>query len=309
MEREEIVNKILRLKEEKEVVILAHYYSLPEIQDISDILGDSLALSKAAAKTDAKIILFCGVNFMAETASIIAPDKKVLVPDNRAGCSLAASIKADDLIAWKEKNPEGVVVSYVNTTASVKAYTDICCTSANARKIIESIPSGKKILFTPDKNLGTYLKLTTGRDIEIWEGNCCVHNKFSSEMVRAKMKQYPDADILIHPEGLCSNDKELIENKRVFFYSTSGMVNHIMNSDKQQFVIATEKEIIHELNKRDSRKEYIPISERALCGNMKRATLDKVLRALENEQPEIKVDAATREKAIISINRMFEITD
>ncbi len=307
MNKSEIISRINLLKKEKNAVILAHYYSLPEVQDISDILGDSLALSKAAAETNADIILFCGVNFMAETASIISPNKRVIVPDNRAGCSLAASIKAHNLISWKEANPDGIIVSYVNTTAEVKAYTDICCTSANALKIIESIPLDKKILFTPDKNLGNYLKIKTGRDLEIWEGNCCVHNKFDSQMIKTKMKQYPEADILIHPESLCSDDLDIINDPRVYFYSTSGMVKHIAKSPKFQFVIATEKEIIHEMKKKNPHKEYIPVSGNALCGNMKRATLEKVLQALETEQPEIKVKDSVRTKAINSINRMFEI--
>jgi quinolinate synthase len=307
MDKSEIIARINLLKKEKNAVIIAHYYSLPEVQDVSDILGDSLALSKAAAETNADIILFCGVNFMAETASIISPDKRVIVPDNRAGCSLAASIKAHHLISWKEANPDGIIVSYVNTTAEVKAYTDICCTSANALKIIESITADKKILFTPDKNLGKYLKIKTGRDIEIWEGSCCVHNKFDSQMIINKMKKFPEADILIHPESFCSDNLDIINDPRVFFYSTSGMVDHIVKSSKSQFVIATEKEIIHEMKKRDSSKEYIPVSGNALCGNMKRATLEKVLLALETEQPEIKVKESVRAKAILSINRMFEI--
>lgn len=307
MTTESIVKEIERLKKEKNAVILAHYYSRPEIQDISDFLGDSLALSQEAARTDADIILFCGVNFMAETASIISPGKKVIVPDNRAGCSLAESITGEDIEEWRGENPDGVVVSYVNTTADVKAHTDICCTSANALKVVNSIPPDKKILFVPDKNLGAYINLKTGRNMELWEGDCCVHERFRSEDITDMAKRYPDADILIHPESHCSGDPAILAMEQTFFYSTAGMLKHISASEKKQFVIMTEREIIHQMQKMHPDREYISAGPSALCGQMKRNTIEKVLLALQNEAPEIKVEQNLRERAWRSIQRMLEI--
>ena len=307
MTTESIVKEIERLKKEKNAVILAHYYSRPEIQDISDFLGDSLALSQEAARTDADIILFCGVNFMAETASIISPGKKVIVPDNRAGCSLAESITGEDIEEWRGENPDGVVVSYVNTTADVKAHTDICCTSANALKVVNSIPPDKKILFVPDKNLGAYINLKTGRNMELWEGDCCVHERFRSDDITDMAKRYPHADILIHPESHCSGDPAILAMEQTFFYSTAGMLKHISASEKKQFVIMTEREIIHQMQKMHPDREYISAGPRALCGQMKRNTIEKVLLALQNEAPEIKVEQNLRERAWRSIQRVLEI--
>lgn len=307
MTHESIVKEIERLKREKRAVILAHYYSRPEIQDISDFIGDSLALSQEAGRTDADIILFCGVNFMAETASIISPDKKVIVPDNRAGCSLAESITGEEIERWRSDNPGGVVVSYVNTTADVKAYTDICCTSANALRVVESIPADKRILFVPDKNLGAYINLITGRDMDVWQGDCCVHERFDSESIREMAEKYPDADILIHPESSCSGDPEILSLPQTYFYSTSGMLKHVSESGKRQFVIMTEREIIHQMEKISPEKEFISAGVRAVCGQMKRNTIEKVLSALQNEAPEIKVENGLRERAWKSIERMLQI--
>lgn len=303
----DIVKEINRLKKEKNAVILAHFYVRQEVQDIADYIGDSLGLSNAASKTEADIILFCGVNFMAETASIISPNKKVLVPDNTAGCSLAESIEASDLFEWKNKNPEGVIVSYVNTTAEIKAYSDICCTSSNALKVVMSIPEDKKILFVPDKNLGNYIRLKTGRDLEIWEGDCCVHNRFDTRMVLEKSLEYPDADILIHPESKCSNDPAIHNLPQAYFYSTSGMIKHVNSSPKSQFIIVTEEGVIHEMKKHNPHKEFIPISTQAPCRQMKKVTLEKVLHTLQTEEFEIKVQAELREKAWLPIKRMLEI--
>jgi len=307
MDKKEIIERILQLKKEKNAVILAHYYTNPEIQDICDFLGDSLGLSQEAGKTDAKIILFCGVNFMAETASIISPDKKVIVPDLAAGCSLAESITGEDLAEWKAANPDGVVVAYVNTTAEVKAYTDICCTSANALKVVESIPADKKILFVPDRHLGKYINIKTGRNMELWFGDCCVHDRFNSQMIKDMAALYPEADILIHPESSCSGDEGILNMPNAYFYSTSGMVKHAAKSDKKQFIIATEKEIIHHMKKTVPGKEFIPINSKAICGHMKKATLEKVLKALESEGPEIRVPAEIRDRAWIPIKRMLEL--
>lgn len=307
MTAESMVKEIERLKREKNAVILAHYYSRPEIQDISDFLGDSLALSQEAARTEADIILFCGVNFMAETASIISPSKKVIVPDNRAGCSLAESIDGEEIEQWRRENPGGVVVSYVNTTAEVKSFTDICCTSANALKVVNSIPQEKKILFVPDKNLGAYINLKTGRKMELWQGDCCVHERFDSETVLEMAAKYPDADILIHPESHCSGDPAIMAMPQTYYYSTAGMLKHVAESDKRQFVIMTEKEIIHQMEKENQGKEFISAGSRALCGQMKRNTLEKVLLALQNEGPEIKVEGDLRERAWKSIEKMLEL--
>lgn len=307
MTNESIVKEIERLKREKRAVILAHYYSRPEIQDISDFLGDSLALSQEAGRTDAGIILFCGVNFMAETASIISPDKKVIVPDNRAWCSLAESVTGEEIEKWRSENPGGVVVSYVNTTAEVKAYTDICCTSANALRVVESIPADKRILFVPDKNLGAYINLITGRDMDIWQGDCCVHERFDSESIMEMAEKYPDADILIHPESSCSGDPDILSLPQTYFYSTSGMLKHVSESEKRQFVIMTEREIIHQMEKINPGKEYISAGASAICGQMKRNTIEKVLSALQNEAPEIKVENDLRERAWKSIERMLHI--
>ncbi|MCK9304901.1 MAG: quinolinate synthase NadA [Bacteroidales bacterium] len=304
-DKQQVIEEIIKIKNEKRAVILAHYYTLPEIQDICDYLGDSLGLSQQAASTDSPLIVFCGVNFMAETASIISPDKKVIVPDNTAGCSLAESITGSDLLEWKRENPTGVVVSYVNTTADVKAYTDICCTSANALRVIESIPAGKKILFVPDKNLGEYIRYKSGREMEIWPGSCCVHQRFTSRLVLDLAAKYPKADILIHPESSCSADPQIHNMSRAWFYSTSGMINHVQNSKSDQFVIVTEKEIIHRMKQICPSKEYISVD--VPCRQMKKSTLEKLLSALRSETPGIKVEAGLREMAYPSIERMLRL--
>lgn len=301
------VREINRLKKEKNAVILAHFYVNPDVQDIADYIGDSLGLSHAAARTNAGIILFCGVNFMAETASIISPEKKVIVPDNTAGCSLAESITGKDLIEWKKKNPDGVIVSYVNTTAEVKAYTDYCCTSSNALKVVSSISEDKKILFVPDKNLGSYIKIKTGRDIEIWDGDCCVHNRFDTKIVIEKSLEYPNADILIHPESKCSNDMSIHNMERAFFYSTSGMIKHVNQSDKKEFIIVTEAGVVHEMQKNNPGKLLVNITKDAVCRQMKKVTLEKVLHSLRTEEYEIKVNEELRQKAWLPIKRMLDI--
>ena len=218
MTTREITDRIRQLKEEKHAVI----YTRPEIQDIADYLGDSLGLSQEAGKTDAEIIVFCGVHFMAETAAIISPEKKVLIPVLGAGCSLAESITGEDLRQWKETHPDGIVVSYVNTTADVKAWTDVCCTSANALKVVESLPKDKQILFVPDKNLGAWIMKKTGRQLELWDGNCCVHQRITAEMILEKHEAYPEADILIHPECACASDERILNLPEAYLYSTAG---------------------------------------------------------------------------------------
>lgn len=307
MTNKEIIDRIQQLKKEKNAVILAHYYTRPEVQDIADYLGDSLGLSQEAGKTDADIIVFCGVHFMAETAAIISPEKKVLIPAKSAGCSLAESITGYELREWKKNNPDGVVVSYVNTTADVKAWTDICCTSANALKVVQSLPANQKILFVPDKNLGAWIMKVTGRQMELWAGDCCVHERITAEMIIEKSKEYPEADILIHPECNCSHDDRIINLPQAYMYSTAGMIKHAVTSNKKQFIIATEVETIHKLQKDSPEKEFIPIHPQTICGQMKKVTLQGVLEALENEQYLVKVPDDIREKALLPIERMLEI--
>lgn len=307
MTHREIVERIEQLKKEKNAVILAHYYTRPEIQDIADYLGDSLGLSREAANTNADIIVFCGVHFMAETASIISPNKKVLIPDHQAGCSLAESITGYDLKKWKEANPDGWVVSYVNTTAEVKAWSDICCTSSNALEIVKSIPHDRKILFVPDTNLGHYIKKVTGRDMEIWNGDCCVHHRITKDVITKRAAEYPDADILIHPESHCSHEDEILALPQAYMYSTAGMIEHAKKSSKRQFIVATEIETIHKLQKDSPSKEFIPITAQTICGQMKKVTLEKVLQTLEVETPEVQVAEEYRERAWTPIKRMLEI--
>lgn len=303
----EIIDRIGQLKKEKNAVILAHYYTRPEVQDLADYLGDSLGLSQEAGKTSADIIVFCGVHFMAETASIISPEKKVLIPALHAGCSLAESITGYELREWKKANPDGIVVSYVNTTAEVKAWTDICCTSANALKVVESLPPDKKILFVPDKNLGAWIQKKTGRHLELWQGDCCVHERITTERILEKSREYPDADILIHPESNCSHDDRILQMPQAYMYSTAGMIRHARTSPKKRFVIATEIETIHKLKKDNPDKEFIPIHPTTICGQMKKITLESVWEALEKEQYEVKVPEDIRQKAFLPIQRMLSI--
>ena len=298
------------IKKEKNAVILAHNYQLPEIQDVADIVGDSLGLSQEAAKTEADIIVFCGVHFMAETASIISPNKKVLIPDLDAGCSLASSINLDQLIQWKNANPNAVVVSYVNTTAEVKAESDYCCTSSNAVQIVKSIPNNKEILFLPDKFLGSYVKSVTGRNIQIWDGACHVHEKIGDIDFNQKIMEFPNADFLVHPECGCSTSCMLqseIYDCNVKIYSTEGMINHVNKSDSEQFVIATEVGILHRMNKLKPESKFFPMAEDSVCEYMKMITLEKLLNTLRYDQYEVKVPVDLAEKARMPINRMLEI--
>jgi len=308
----EIYKEINSLKKEKNAVILAHNYQLPEVQDIADFVGDSLGLSQQAAKTEADLIVFCGVHFMAETASIISPNKKVIIPDLEAGCSLAESITGESLRNWKVENPNSVVVSYVNTTADVKAETDYCCTSSNAVNIVNSIPEDKDILFLPDKFLGEYVQKVTGRNIKIWDGACHVHEKIDNNAMMQRMTDYPEADFLVHPECGCSSScmvKSLSMPKgKINIFSTEGMINHIKQSEKNQFVVATETGILHRMNKMAPGKEYIAASEDSVCEYMKMITIEKLLDALKYDQFEVKVDPILAEKARLPIERMLSVT-
>ncbi len=312
MENKALINEILKLKKEKNAVILSHNYEVGEIQDAADFVGDSLGLSQKAAKSDADIIVFCGVHFMAETASIISPNKKVLLPDLEAGCSLAATIDAKQLEEWKRQFPDAVVVSYVNTTAEVKALSDYCCTSSNAVKVVNAIPKDKKILFLPDKFLAMYAKTITGRDIEVWEGACHVHEKIGDMNLSKAKELYPGAQVLIHPECGCSTSCMLKstkygETEDIKIFSTEGMINHVKSSPKNEFLIATETGILHRLKKDNPQKVFHPASENSVCEFMKKITLEKLYNSLLNEEYEIKVPEEIAAKARKPIERMLSI--
>lgn len=310
-----LVEEILKLKAERNAVILAHSYERPEIQDIADFVGDSLGLSRQAAVTNADVIVFCGVHFMAETAKILSPEKKVLLPDLDAGCSLAATITADQLRAWKAQHPGAVVVSYVNTSAEVKAETDYCCTSSNAVQVVHAIPPDREILFCPDMFLGQYVKRVTGRkNMRIWAGECHVHAGIRPEQIQEQRNAHPSAEFLMHPEcgcvsslmymketaGCCAMDDAKI-------LSTEGMVRYARQSPAREFVVATETGILHRLRKLNPEKSFYPVSEHAVCKFMKLITLEKVLRSLREDVFEIDVPPAIAERARLAIQRMIEI--
>ena len=297
------------LREEKDVLILAHFYQEAEIQNIADYVGDSLALAQWAAKAQNKVIVMCGVHFMGETAKILSPDKKVLIPDKDAGCSLADSCPADKFEEFIAKHPGHTVISYVNTTAAVKALTDIVVTSSNAKQIVDSLPEDAKIIFGPDKNLGNYINSVTGRDMLLWDGACHVHEQFSLEKILELKQKHPDALILAHPE--C---RKYILEISDHVGSTSSILKFATNSSNNKFIIATESGIMHELRKQNPEKTFIAAppedSECACneCSYMKLNTLEKLYLCLKNEEPEITVDENIRIKAVKSIERMLEIS-
>ena len=305
MTREELVQKIEELKKEKNAIVLAHYYSNPDVQDVADFLGDSLELSRKAGTADADIIVFAGVHFMAETAALISPNKKVLVPALGAGCTLADGVCGNTLAQWKAANPNGMVVSYVNTNAEVKSHTDICCTSANALSIVKGLPQDTKVFFVPDKNLGAYIISQTGRDMELYNGCCKVHDQVTTAMVQEMMAKYPEADVLIHPESACSSDPVILDNPNCYMYSTSGILKHAAASEKKQFIIATEVGTLHKLRKDNPGKEFIPVSEKIVCEYMKLATLEKVYEALRDEKFEVKVPEEISARALAPITLMM----
>jgi len=316
MNLDSLKDEVLRLKKDRNAAILAHNYQLPEVQDVADFIGDSLGLSQQAAKTDAKIIVFCGVHFMAETASIICPDKKVLIPDLEAGCSLSDTINAEQLRKWKEENPDAVVVGYVNTTADVKAQCDYCCTSSNAVKVVNSIPADKTVLFLPDMFLGAYVaEVTKRKNMLIWPGECHVHAGIKPEMVNDMLKTHKGAEFLIHPECGCTtsmmyyfgNGNGNGNGHNVKFFSTEGMMKHAKSSSANKFVIATETGILYRMRKENPNKEFMPVSENAVCKYMKMITLEKVYRSLTDMVYEVKVPEATAMKAKLAIERMLAI--
>ena len=305
-----IKEEIRRMCQEKNAVIMAHYYTDGEIQDIADFVGDSLALAQKAATTNADIIVMCGVHFMGETSKILCPDKKVLVPDLEATCSLAESCPADKFAEFVAEHPGHTVISYVNTTAATKAVTDIVVTSSNAREIVESLPQDTPIIFGPDRNLGGYINSITGRNMLLWDGACHVHEKFSVEKILELKKQYPDAKVLVHPE--CKGAVVKLADK---VGSTAALLKYSISDSSDTFIVATESGILHEMQKACPEKTFIhaPPSDSTCacneCSYMKLVTMQKLYDCLKNEAPEIHVDAHVAEKAIVSINRMLEISE
>lgn len=309
-----INEEIDHLRKEKNAVILAHNYQVPEVQDIADYTGDSLGLSQQASETDAEIIVFCGVHFMAETASIISPNKRVLIPDTDAGCSLSDTINLEQLKEWKEEHPGAVVVSYVNTSAAVKSETDYCVTSSNAIKVVNAIPEDKEILFLPDMFLGSYVAKKTGRKMHLWPGECHVHAGIRPKDIQKMRDEKPKAEMVVHPECGCTTSflyhsiKDEKSTKDIKFLSTGGMRRFAESSDADEFIIATETGMLHRLRKDNPKKKFYPASEKAVCEYMKMITIEKVLRSLQEEIYEVKVPETIAHKAKLSIDRMLEIS-
>ena len=308
-------SEILRLKKEKDVLVLAHNYQIPEVQDVADYVGDSLGLSRQAAKTDHKTILFCGVHFMAETAAITCPDKKVLIPDLSAGCSLSDTITVDELRKWKAQHPDAITVGYVNTTAGVKAELDYCCTSSNAVNVVKSIPENKEILFLPDMFLGSYVaKMTNRKNMFIWAGECHVHAGIRSQDVQAKLNQYAHSEFLVHPECGCTTSLMYgiaqgdYGSNQVQLLSTEGMMNYAKSSPAKSFVVATETGILYRMKQQNPEKDFIPVSENAVCQYMKMITLDKVYASLKEDKYEVRVPKNVAQKARLAIDRMLAIS-
>ena len=305
--------RVRRLAGERRAVILAHNYQVPWIQDVADFVGDSLALSRQAAQTDAETIVFCGVHFMAETAKILSPDKSVLLPDLGAGCSLAATITAEDVRAWKAEHPGAAVVAYVNTTAEVKAESDICCTSSNAVEVVRSIPEDREILFLPDMFLGAHVERQTGRKLQVWMGECHVHAGIGAQEMRARAEAEPDAELLIHPECGCSSaaiyllGEGVLPAERTKVLSTGGMVREAASSPASKFLVATETGILHQLRKANPDKTFEPINEYAVCQYMKTITPAKLLRSLEEGVFEVTVPEEIRVRAAAAVERMIAL--
>ncbi len=303
-----LVDKINKLKKEKDAVILAHYYQIPEIQDIADFIGDSLGLAQKASEAKAKIIVFAGVHFMAETAKMLNPDAKVLLPDMEAGCSLADSCPLDKFVAFKEQYPDHIVISYINTTAAIKTVTDVVCTSGNAVQIVASFPKSQKIIFAPDKNLGGYINNITGRNMVLWDGTCEVHDVLTTDAIIKLKEENPDAELIAHPE--CN---AAVLELADYIGSTTGMLTYTGKSSSQKFIVATETGILHQMQLLSPDKEFIvvPTDETCLCNDcpyMKLNTMEKLYLALKNEAPEIILDKETIEQAKKPIERMLEIS-
>ena len=309
MDKNQLISEINRLKKEKNAVIMAHYYQMGDIQDIADVVGDSLALAQKAAQTDADIIVLCGVHFMGETAKILSPTKKVLVPDMNAGCSLADSCPADEFEAFVKAHPDHTVISYVNTTAAVKALTDVVVTSTNAKKIVGMFPQDAKLIFGPDRNLGNYINSVTGRSMLLWDGACHVHEQFSVEKLVKLKSEHPGSLILAHPE--CKKTVLLMAD---FIGSTQALLNYATESDATSFLVATESGILHEMQKHNPTKEFIPVPPNDStcacneCNFMRLNTMEKLYQCLLTESPEILIDEEIRVKAVKPILKMLEMS-
>ena len=308
-------DEVLKLKKEKDIVILAHNYQVPEVQDVADFVGDSLGLSRQAAKVKQKTILFCGVHFMAETAAIVSPGKRVLIPDLEAGCSLSDSITIVQLRKWKKEHPDAITVGYVNTTAEIKSELDYCCTSSNAVNIVNAIPKEREILFLPDMFLGSYVSKITGRkNMQIWAGECHVHAGITPDHIEKKLAELKNAEFIVHPECSCTTPMMYdiasgsYKNHQVQILSTEGMMKYVSKSDSQQFVVATETGILYRMRQQNPQKTFIPASENAECEYMKMITLDKVYRSLYDEKYEVKVAKKIADKARLAIERMLSIS-
>ena len=308
-------DEVLKLKKEKDIVILAHNYQVPEVQDVADFVGDSLGLSRQAARVKQKTILFCGVHFMAETAAIVSPDKRVLIPDLEAGCSLSDSITIDQLRKWKKEHPDAITVGYVNTTAEIKSELDYCCTSSNAVNVVNAIPREREILFLPDMFLGSYVSKITGRkNMQIWAGECHVHAGITPDHIEKKLAELKNAEFVVHPECSCTTPMMYdiasgsYKNHQFQILSTEGMMKHVSKSDSQQFVVATETGILYRMRQQNPQKTFIPASENAECEYMKMITLDKVYRSLYDEKYEVKVAKKIADKARLAIERMLSIS-
>ena len=307
--------EIRRLARQRNAVILAHNYQVPEVQDVADVVGDSLGLSRAAARTEADVVVFCGVHFMAETAVILNPGRRVLLPDLEAGCSLAETIDAEQLRAWKARHPGAVVVTYVNTTAEVKAESDYCCTSGNARAVIEAIPRDREILFAPDLFLGGYLERITGRAMHVWPGECHVHAGIRPEDLERARREHGDADLLVHPECGCSSSclyfgaSGDVDASRTHVLSTEGMLEHVRRSPRREFVVATEIGILHRLGRETAGldRRFVALSERAVCRHMKRITLPGVLRSLREDVHPVSVPEPVATRARRALERMVSL--
>jgi len=310
-----MTDQIRRLKEEKDAVILAHNYQVPEVQNVADIVGDSLNLSRQAAKVPQKVIVFCGVHFMAETAAIISPQKRVLIPDVEAGCSLSDSITVEELREWKAEHPGAVAVGYVNTTAEIKAELDYCCTSSNAVSVVQAIPPNREILFLPDMFLGSYVSKMTGRkNMRIWAGECHVHAGISAQDIDKKIRSMKDAEFVIHPECSCTTPmlydlaSGSYRDRPVSVLSTEGMMRHVAQSGSKSFVIATETGILYRMRRQNPQKTFVAASDRAECQYMKMITLEKVYRSLAEGRYHVTVKPNIAAKARRAIDRMLAIS-
>lgn len=302
MDYSAIEAEIRELASERQAVILAHNYQRPEVQDVADYRGDSLGLSQRAARSPARMIVFCGVDFMAETAAILAPERKVVIPEPRAGCPMAAMVDVEGLLALKAEHPGAAVVSYVNTTAAVKAVSDICCTSANVVRVIQSIPVGRKIIFTPDCNLGSWAAKKSGRELILWPGFCPTHDLITVQDVLKAKTDHPQAKVVVHPE--CRPEVTAMADA---VESTSGMIRFCREDSASEFLIGTELGMIYRLSKDIPEKRFYPVTDVSVCPNMKLTTLDKVLRALKNESPVVSVPQDVRERALCAVQRMIEV--